>query len=213
MSYRRAARLNLRGRAPKGGALLTRPAENVEESLHRSRLGPSRGYRRALEWTPGFLPAQKALVRAVREARPLVSDLVGVLESDLLQTTDRELQVTTLHRIAAIHEDRLGDVPRAVDALKWVTAVAPQHVPTMHDLGRLDERSAATIQLHDTEARQANDTKQAISLGHQNSRTLRGAPPLTGPRDSDWEKVLQLAPTYQPALRALGRLYTVGGTT
>src|SRR4029078_12204819 len=83
-------------------------AEVLEERLLRIDEAIAR-YNEVLKLYPGYLPAQKALVRLYEEQGKWVA-LVGMYEQDLLQTTDREQQIQTLNRMAAIHEDRLTDI-------------------------------------------------------------------------------------------------------
>ncbi len=187
---------------------LYKAAETAEERLGKIDEAIMK-YLQCLQLVPGFLPAQKALTR-LYEKLGRFADLVAMLEGDLMQTTDKELQVTTLNRIAAIQEDRLGDVNRAIETLKRVLDLTPDHLPTMRNLARLYERGQQwqkIVELNDREAALSQDTKQAISLAHRNAEIvdeqLRERPAAI----VAWEKVLNLAPTYQPALRALGRLY------
>ena len=189
------------GRLYKAGETLEERLQDAEGAIAR--------YARCLELQPGFLPAQKALGR-IFEKLGRWADLVTMYEQDLAQTTDRELQITTLHRIAALQEDRLGDVPAATATLRRVVEVAPDHLPTLRNLARLFERGGQwteLIALHDHEARLSNDAKQVVSLAHRNAELIEEQLKDREAAIAAWERVLQLSPTYQPALRALGRLY------
>lgn len=189
-------------------ARLYKAGETLEERLNRVDDAIAR-YNQCLSLSPGFLPAQKALTR-LYEKLSRWAELVAMYEQDLLQTTDKDQQVSTLNKIAALYEDRLADVPRAIDSLQRVLDLSPDHVPTMRNLGRLHERSGhwqELLALNDAEAKHCNDTKQVVSLAHRNAEIiedqLKDRPAAIGA----WERVLQLSPTYMPALRALGRLY------
>lgn len=187
-------------------------AETLEERLGRIDEAIVR-YNMCLQLSPGYLPAQKALIR-LYEKLGKWPDLVAMYEQDLLQTSDREQQISTLNKIAALYEDRLNDVERAIDCLKRVMELSPDHLPTMRNLARLFERGAKwheLLELNDAETRLASDTKQIVSLAHRNAEILEEQLKDRPAAIQGWERVLQLSPAYLPALRALGRLYGQDG--
>lgn len=187
-------------------------AETLEERLNQIDDAIAR-YNTCLQLSPGYLPAQKALIR-LYEKLGRWPELVSMYEQDLLQTSDREQQISTLNKIAALYEDRLGDVDHAIECLKRVLELSPDHLPTMRNLGRLFERGGKwqeLLDLNETETRLASDTKQIVSLAHRSAEIyeehLKDRPAAI----MAWERVLQLSPAYLPALRALGRLYGQDG--
>jgi tetratricopeptide (TPR) repeat protein len=187
-------------------------AEILEERLQRREDAIQR-YNRCLQLLPGYLPAQKALTR-LYEKQNRYADLVAMYEQDLLQTSDREQLITTINKIAQLHEERLGDVDRAIDALKRILELAPDHVATLRNLARLLERAnrwAELIEVHQSEASVTGDTKQVLSLHHRNAEILEEY--LKDPQGATgaYERILQLSPNYLPALKALGRLYAQDG--
>jgi tetratricopeptide (TPR) repeat protein len=187
-------------------------AETLEERLGRVDEAIAR-YNECLQLSPGFLPAQKALIR-LYERLGRWPQLIEMYEQDLLQTADREQQVGTLNKIAALYEDRVGDLERAIDCLRRVLDLSPDHLPTMRNLGRLYERSGKwteLLELNDQETRLAYDTKQIVSLAHRNAEILEEQLKDRPAAIAAWERVLQLSPNYLPALRALGRLYGQDG--
>jgi|APLak6261679142_1056127.scaffolds.fasta_scaffold00164_20 tetratricopeptide (TPR) repeat protein len=187
-------------------------AETLEERLGRIDDAISR-YSTCLQLSPGFLPAQKALIR-LYEKLGRWQELVAMYEQDLLQTSDREQQISTLNKIAALFEDRLNDLDRAIDCLKRVLELSPDHLGTMRNLGRLYERGSKwheLLELNDSETRLASDTKQIVSLAHRNAEILEEQLKDRPAAIQAWERVLQLSPAYLPALRALGRLYGQDG--
>lgn len=187
-------------------------AETLEERLGKVDDAIVR-YNTCLQLSPGYLPAQKALIR-LYEKLGRWADLVAMYEQDLLQTSDREQQISTLNKITALYEDRLNDVDRAIDCLKRVLELSPDHLPTMRNLGRLYERGGRwneLLELNDAETRLASDTKHIVSLAHRNAEILEEQIKDRPAAIQAWERVLQLSPAYLPALRALGRLYGQDG--
>jgi tetratricopeptide (TPR) repeat protein len=187
-------------------------AETLEERLGLVDEAVAR-YNTCLQLSPGYLPAQKALIR-LYEKLGRWEDLVQMYEADLLQTSDREEQISTLNKIAALYEDRIKDLEKAIECLKRVLDLSPDHLPTMRNLGRLYERSNKwheLLELNENETRLASDTKQVVSLAHRNAEILEEQIKDRPAAIQGWERVLQLAPSYLPALRALGRLYGQDG--
>ncbi len=170
-------------------------------------------YNACLQLSPGFLAAQKALTR-LYEKLGRWQELVTMYENDLLQVSDREEQISTLNKIAAIYEERLGDAERAIDSLKRVQELSPEHLPTLRGLERLYEKAGRwneLLELHEHESRLAADTKQIISLAHKSAEIIEDELKDRPGAIAAWERVLQLSPAYLPALRALGRLYGQDG--
>lgn len=191
---------------------LYKAAETLEERLDRVEEAITR-YNQCLSLAPGFLPAQKALTR-LYEKLGRWPELVAMYEQDLLQTTDLEQQISTLNKIATLHEDRLNDIGSAIDCLKRVLELSPDHLATMRNLARLYEKAGRwqdLLDLNEAETRLASDTKQVVSLAHRNAEIIEEHLKDRPAAIAAWERVLQLAPTYLPALRALGRLYGQDG--
>ncbi len=189
------------GKAFKVGELLEQQLGRVEDAILR--------YQECLKLQPGHLPAQKALLRLF-ERQSRFAELVTMYEQDLLQTTDKEQAIATLNKIASLYEERLSDVDHAVDALKRILEIAPDHLPTIHNLARLYERGgrwAELIQSNETEATLSGDTKQILSLHHRNAEILEEQLGDRAGAIAAYERVLSLSPSYLPALKALGRLY------
>jgi tetratricopeptide (TPR) repeat protein len=194
--------------AKQQAARMYKAAEVLEERLSRQEEAIQR-YNRCLQLQPGYLPAQKALTR-LYEKQNRHAELVAMYEQDLLQTSDRDQIISTLNKIAQLYEERLGDVDHAVDALKRILELAPDHLATLRNLARLLERAsrwADLIQVHDTESAMVGDTKQVLSLHHRNAEILEDHLKDRPGAVAAYERVLQLSPSYLPALKALGRLY------
>ena len=193
------------GRIYKAGETLEERLNQIDDAIAR--------YNQCLQLSPGFLPAQKALIR-LHERLGRWPELVAMHEQDLLQTTDREQQISTLNKIAALFEDRINDLERAIECLRRILDMAPDHLATMRNLGRLYERAGKwqeLLELNENETRLASDTKQIVSLAHRNAEILDEQLKDRGAAIQAWERVLQLSPAYLPALKALGKLYGQDG--
>jgi tetratricopeptide (TPR) repeat protein len=193
-------------------ARVYKAAEVLEERLGRQDEAISL-YNECLQLQPGYLPAQKALTR-LYERQGRYADLVSMWEQDLLQTGDRDQVITTLNKMAVLYEDRLSDVPHAVECMRRVLEIAPDHLPAMQNLARLLEKAGRwreLLEAHELEASHVGDVKQVLSLHHRSAEILDEQLRDREGAIAAYERVLQLSPSYLPALRALGRLYAQDG--
>lgn len=193
-------------------AKVFKAAELLEEKLSRVDDAVAR-YHQCLQIQPGYLPAQKALIR-IFEKQDRWAELVAMYEQDLLQTADRDQIVGTLNKIAAIYEERLSDLDHAIDCMKRILDHAPEHLPTLRNLARLYERAQRwqdLIHLQESESTLVGDTKQVLSLFHRNAEILEEQLKDRQNAIIAYERLLSLSPSYLPALKALGRLYAQDG--
>ncbi|HEY8212320.1 MAG TPA: tetratricopeptide repeat protein [Myxococcaceae bacterium] len=187
-------------------------AEVMEERLERQEDAILR-YNQCLQLQPGYLPAQKALTRLYERGNRF-ADLAAMYEQDLLQTTDKEQVVATLNKIASIYEDRLQDLDHAVETVKRVLELSPDHMPAIRNLARLYERAGRWRELiahNEHESSLVGDTKQVLSLNHRNAEILEEHLKDRAGAIAAYERLLSLSPSYLPALKALGRLYASDG--
>ncbi|MBI3183805.1 MAG: tetratricopeptide repeat protein [Myxococcales bacterium] len=194
--------------ARQKAARMYKAAEVLEERLGRQEEAIAR-YNQCLQLQPGYLPAQKALSR-LYEKQSRFAELVAMHEQDLLQTADREQIISTLHKMASLYEDRLSDLDRAIECMRRVLELVSDHLPTIRNLSRLFERAGKwkeLIEIHETEAALAGDTKQVLSLHHHNAELLEEQLKDRAGAIAAYERLLSLSPSYLPALKALGRLY------
>lgn len=189
-------------------AKMYKAAEVLEERLEREEDAILR-YNQCIQLQPGYLPAQKALTRLFERADRF-PELVQMYEQDLLQTTDREQVISTLNKIAGIYEDRLHDLDHAIETMKRVLELSPDHMPTIRNLTRLYERAGKWRELiahNEHETSLVGDTKQVLSLHHRNAEILEEHLQDKAGAIAAYERLLSLSPSYLPALQALGRLY------
>ncbi len=193
-------------------AKVYKAAEVLEERLARTEDAVAR-YNLALQLQPGYLPAQKALTR-IYEKQGRFAELVAMYEQDLLQTVDREQIVATLNKMALFYEERLSDLDRAIDCYRRILELESNHLPTMGNLARLYELAGKwreLIALNEEQAATVGDTKQVLSLHHRNAEILDEQLKDRAGAIVTYERLLQLSPSYLPALKSLGRLYAQDG--
>jgi tetratricopeptide (TPR) repeat protein len=193
-------------------ARVYKAAEILEKRLGQEAEAISR-YQRCLQLQPGYLPAQHALTR-LYEGSARFEDLLSMYEQETLQTRDREEVIAILHKMANLCEERLSDLDRAIDCIKRALELAPDHLPSIRELGRMYEyagRWRELVQMLESEAAAATDLKQVLSLHHRISEILEEQLKDRAGAIAAYERLIALSPTYLPALKALGRLYAEGG--
>ncbi|HEX4802851.1 MAG TPA: tetratricopeptide repeat protein, partial [Myxococcaceae bacterium] len=194
-------------------ARLYKAAELLERQLRREDEAIAR-YNQCLQLQPGYLPAQQALIRLYqRQGR--YGDLIAMYEHDIGLTTERDQIISTLNEMAAIYEEKLSDLDRAIDCMKRILELDPQHVPTTRNLSRMLEYAGQwreLIQVQEREASTCTDTKQILALHHHNAEILEGQLSDKGGAIEAYRRLLSLSPSYLPALKALGRLYSEQGS-
>jgi tetratricopeptide (TPR) repeat protein len=198
--------------ARQKAARLFKAAEVVEQRLGNQEEAIVR-YAQCLQLLPGYLPAHKALLR-LYEKLGRTTDLLALYEQELLQTLDREHAISILNKMASLYEERLSDVDRAIECYKRILELVNDHLPTLRNLGRLYEREQRyrdLIELGETCASFASDTKQVLSIRHRNAEILEEQLSDRSGAIAEYERLLSLSPTYLPALKNLGRLYAQEG--
>lgn len=109
-----------------------------------------------------------AVLRPVLAARGEYEDLwrqYGVLAD--LQKDDPIRKVATLHEMAQLAEDRLGDPARALDAQTRAFALDPRHRPTIDELERLAQTYTVweeLVAIYSDGAANADDDHLALTL-------------------------------------------------
>ncbi len=193
---------------PKQKAAKLYKAAEIEERVGKQD-GAIRRYNLCLQLQPGYLPAQQALTR-LYEKQGRFADLVAMYEQDLVQSQHKDETIATLNKIASIYEERLSDLDHAIDSIKRILELEPDHLPSLRNLARLYERAgrwADLIGAQEAEATLVTDTKQVIALQHRNAEILEEQLKDRAGAIGTYERILGLSPSYLPALKALGRLY------
>src|SRR5260370_36990211 len=194
-------------------ARIYKAAEILEKHLGREEEAIAR-YNQCLQLQPGYLPAKHALIRLYEHASRY-TDLVAMYEQEITQTADRDQVVATLNKIALVYEEKLNEIDRAIECMKRILELVPDHLPTLRNLARMyedNQRWRELIRVHETEASVAGDTREVLSLHHRSAEILQDQLSDKPGAIAAYQRLLSLSPTYLPALTALGPLYAADGT-
>ena len=170
-------------------------------------------YKRALEATPGYLPAIKALDR-LYSSHQRWDDLIAMYEREAQATSEPEQVNFLLRKIGSVYEERLGDIPQAIDTYERILSQSGGDLTAIRALGRLYDASGRwddLVRINEMEAEQTIDQRRVVALLHKNGEIYEERLEQPEAAIACYQKVLKISPTYLPALQALGRLHYRAG--
>lgn len=169
-------------------------------------------YHLALELDPQSVPTLQALER-------LYTKLDRAAE--LLRIYDRQLDLVpavdkakVLFKAAQVWEEKLQNTQNAIACLEGVFSVDPRNTRALHDLARLyraageHERLAHTLQRHISAVQDApTGHQELVALHVALGGVMHGHLDRSEEAEQLYLRALEIDPTGQAALRALGELY------
>lgn len=180
----------------------------VREDLLEDAAGASEAYRRALEADANNLLAIQGLARfAETQSNPV--ELARIYERELALTTDPVQSAAIRYVLGELCEGSLQAPERAVNHYRKALEAQPDHGPAFRALGQLYSRLGEWKELAELYQQEALQTEDRAYQAH----TWYKLAELYEERLQDEDmaiqfhrRVLDAAPDYLPALRALGRL-------
>ncbi|HET9449906.1 MAG TPA: Adventurous gliding motility protein K, partial [Aggregicoccus sp.] len=169
--------------------------------------------KRVLDLSSDHLPSIRNLSRLYERAgryRELLQN--HELEASLAGDTKQVLSLH--HRNAEILDEHLKDREGATAAYERLLALSPSYLPALKALGRLyaqESRWEDLIRMYRAEAEIAPSTEQAAALIYKMGELYEHKLKNENEAVASYQEVLMLAPSYFPALRALGRNYRANG--
>ena len=137
-------------------------------------------------------------------------ELARALEERERLAQDPEVKAAILQRLARVFVDKLADLSGGAGALERAFAQTPQHLPILHELGRLYERgsdwtalASAWLRLEERSASKSEKLELRVRLGRLHEETL-GEPEKAV---AFYEGARKLDPTHPATTEALERLY------
>ncbi len=178
------------------------------------RLGDRQAALKCLEQGLADAPEDQLILRDLArlyEEEGQHADLCAILAKQVELTPDPDIRLRTMHRIALISEQRLGDDDSALAWFEATLRQSPTHTPTIVALQALCERRGhweAIVRVRISEAEATTDLERR-------SRALAHAAELLEVRLHRanealklYERALSARPDNLTAFRALERLYT-----
>lgn len=203
--YQREAMLT---REPERRAgLYFRAADLLEQRAKRDDLALPM-YRAVLESAALHVPAMRALARLAerRGDGPGMLEMIR-LEADTIADPERTLQL--LVEAGEIYQDKVGDVPRAVEAFAQVLARQPRHAKAFHRLESIysaQSAAAPLIQLLVARAEALDTPDDQAELYAQAARVAQEQLADRGQAIKLYREVLDRKPLHAKALQRIGPL-------
>jgi tetratricopeptide (TPR) repeat protein len=199
-------------------AVLTAQAQSIEH-LSPSSESVNQLYEISLSLDPHGSHVLEALKRLYHK-QSRWRELIHVLEREVAMDAnradrgDRTYRAMVLYRIARLYADKLGQRDESIATLERAAHESERDPFLLRELARLLEESSQTERLVQVLERLVDsimDENELVGtlhrLGHLYEEKIRD-----DERAVSWyERVLEIAPAYLPALQSLGALYTRRG--
>jgi tetratricopeptide (TPR) repeat protein len=164
---------------------------------------------RILDLVPDHLPSVRNLARMLEYAGRW-RELIRVHEQEATASGDTKHVVSLHHRNAEILEEQLGDRAGAIAAYQRLLSLSPAYLPALKALGRLyaeEGNWAQLVEMFRAEAEIAASPEQASTLLFRAGELIERKLGDEAQAVAAYREVLELSPTYVPALRALEQIY------
>lgn len=167
-------------------------------------------YRKAMQLSANYLPVNQRLIRIYTE-HGRWPELIELLESELQSVDNDQRAVTLLHKIGSIYDDKLNDKPAAAEAYRRILERDSANVAAVGALARLHYRSQEwekLVEMNMREAQLCGEPNQAISLYYNSGLVCEERLHNVDMATMCYQNALSISPTYIPALRSLGNIYS-----
>ncbi|MBN2192938.1 MAG: tetratricopeptide repeat protein [Polyangiaceae bacterium] len=164
-------------------------------------------YKRVLKEDGKHLGAIIAWQRAAERAQAW-RELVNAIETEALQTSDKDAHADLLHRAGEVLAEHLDDLDGALERFKRVLSLVPRHLPALASLARLHERHGRWDDLSDTYRRELKTTPAGPAAAALRMKMAALAERQLGRADEAlvlYREAVESQPTHRPARRALER--------
>lgn len=197
--------------------LLFKLAEHLHERMNDAN-GAIARLEELLRVEPGWLPALK-LMASLFSKLERWDQLIETYELELAtmgaQGRDNRDQVLfLLEKIASVIEEKVGSATQAVAVYRRMLATQPGYMPALRALGRIFarlERWDDLIGINLEETKLVTDQNHVVSLLFKNGELYAEKLGRTDDAIASYQQALAVAPSYLPALMALGAIFSRTG--
>jgi tetratricopeptide (TPR) repeat protein len=165
-------------------------------------------YTRALEETPGYLPAVLALERLLAQTGRF-SDLQALYEREV-ERAPAVMRPHLYESMGRIWAERLGDLDKAIDCFERLLETEPENVAGLRELARLYAKAwkwKELIECNERELPLLSDARRKVDLLVRTGELWEDRLLDLQKAAHCYQRALELAPGFLPALKALGRIY------
>ncbi len=166
-------------------------------------------YGKVVDLNPNYMPALQALGKLFYR-KGQWDDLVKMYEIEIRETQDPKQRSTKLYKLAEILEERLSRDEDAIKKYEQCVKLNPGFLPALKALGRLYskyKRWESLIEMYENELSVTSDHDQKIFLLDKVGSLWEEKLNNVDKAIASYQRILELAPNYLPAIRTLGKLY------
>ena len=166
-------------------------------------------YRKVVDLNPNYLPALQALGKLFYR-KGQWDDLVQMYEIEIRETQDPKQRSIKLYKLAEILEERLSRDEDAIKKFEQCIELNPGYLPALKALGRLYSkynRWESLIGMYENELSVTSDHDQCVFLLDKIGSLWEEKLNNVDKAISTYQRILDRAPNYLPAIRTLGKLY------
>jgi tetratricopeptide (TPR) repeat protein len=188
-------------------ALKYEAGEILEEQL-KDDVAAVAQYASVVAVNPRHLPALQSLGRLYQRTGRL-EELAKMYQAEIAVLDDPAQKVPRLFKLAELRAGTLKDEEGAVACYRQVLHLAPGYVPALKALAALllaSRRFEDLVQLHEEELVHTTDRDQRIHLLDRVASLWDDSLGQPAKAAEAYQRILELAPNYLPAIRALARV-------
>ena len=170
-------------------------------------------YEQVLSLSPSYLPALRSLGRLYHQ-RGRWEELVTMYQREVDVARSPDQAVGLLFRMAGIVVEHLADEGRAAALYERILALDPQSLPALRALAEIHARRGDDEALVDVLRREAESTREPAERARILMRVAEICEARLGRADRAaemYQEVLRSGGQFDPALRALVRIYSAEG--
>ena len=165
-------------------------------------------YTRALEETPGYLPAVLALERLLAQTGRF-SDLQALYEREV-ERAPAVLRGHLYESMGRIWAERLGDLDKAIDCFERLLETEPENTAGLRELARLYARAwkwKELVECNERELGMVSDARRKVDLLVRTGELWEDRLLDLHKATDCYQRALEIQPGFLPALKALGRIF------
>jgi len=166
-------------------------------------------YLQILDLDPTNLPALKSLEKLYNSLSRW-AELAEVYGREVELFDEADIKVVMLSKAANLWERKVGDRGHAIESLRRVLEIDPDHLPAIRGLQRLyfeTEDWEPLIEAYVQEVPLEGDASRQVSLYQAIGEIYEMKLGRAEKAVESFQKILELQGEHQPALQALGRIY------
>lgn len=166
-------------------------------------------HQQAMRTWPGFMPSFSALQRLYTRHEKW-SELLSLLEEELVRKPDRERAIHMLETMASIWDHQQKKPERAIECYQQILARDPGNLQGLRAMARLcaeSHRWQDLVNLNEREVGLISETARQSELLHRTGEVWEEKLLNLDEAMNCYRRALRVDPRNLPALKALGRLY------